>query len=32
VIPLQQLAMAAAQAKGHDLDHPRGLTKITPTT
>jgi glucosamine 6-phosphate synthetase-like amidotransferase/phosphosugar isomerase protein len=25
------LAMALTQAKGYDLDHPRGLTKVTLT-
>ncbi len=31
VIPGQLLAMATAAAKGHELDHPRGLTKVTLT-
>jgi glucosamine--fructose-6-phosphate aminotransferase (isomerizing) len=31
VIPGQLLAMATAAAKGHELDTPRGLTKVTVT-
>ncbi len=31
VIPGQLLAMATATAKGHELDTPRGLTKVTVT-
>jgi glutamine---fructose-6-phosphate transaminase (isomerizing) len=31
VVPGQLLAMATAAAKGHELDHPRGLTKVTVT-
>jgi glutamine---fructose-6-phosphate transaminase (isomerizing) len=31
VVPGQLLAMATAAAKGHELDRPRGLTKVTLT-
>ncbi len=31
VVPGQLLAMATALAKGHELDHPRSLTKVTVT-
>lgn len=31
IVPGQLLAMALTQAKGYDLDHPRGLTKVTLT-
>lgn len=31
VIPGQMFAMALAVAKGHEVDHPRGLTKVTVT-
>ena len=31
VVPGQLLAMATAAAKGHNLDKPRGLTKVTVT-
>jgi glutamine---fructose-6-phosphate transaminase (isomerizing) len=31
VVPGQLVAMATAAAKGHELDHPRGLTKVTVT-
>lgn len=31
VIPLQQLALALAVARGHDPDQPRGLAKVTST-
>jgi glucosamine--fructose-6-phosphate aminotransferase (isomerizing) len=31
VVPGQLLAMATALAKGHELDRPRGLTKVTVT-
>lgn len=31
VIPGQIFAMALAMAKGHEVDHPRGLTKVTVT-
>ncbi len=31
VVPGQLIAMATAAAKGHELDRPRGLTKVTVT-
>ena len=31
IVPGQLLAMALTHAKGYDLDHPRGLTKVTLT-
>jgi glucosamine--fructose-6-phosphate aminotransferase (isomerizing) len=31
IIPGQLFAMGLAMAKGHELDRPRGLTKVTVT-
>ena len=31
ILPLQQLALSLARARGHDPDRPRGLAKVTET-